>query len=151
MTSPLLATIGLLPLAAANEELKALADFASIVLALLTFFTAFRAGKLAKDRGNLGSLTAGNVGQLVIDGVLALITLAACAAMFSSFTANWSVSQWTERPHALQSMFSIIYVGFGLVLLVQLGLIGGRLCPSLKNSYDTYKAKRGPGAGSLGG
>jgi hypothetical protein len=48
----------------------------------------------------------------------------------------------TSSSHVLQSLFSIIYLGFALVLLAQLGLIAGRLIPTTKNSLANRKARR---------
>ena len=132
------AASGLVAIAAVtDEQLKAVADFAAVVLALLTFFTAWRATKLAEDLKAIGSFGLGTAGQLAIDGVLALVTFLACAAMASPFSESWtwSFDRWTKSSHVLQSLFSVIYLGFALVFVAQLGLIFGRLIPSLVNSF----------------
>jgi hypothetical protein len=116
-----------------DEQLKAVADFAAVVLALVTFFTTWRASKLARDRRDgIGTFDLSTAGQLAVDGALAVVTFLACAAMASSFSASWTWSpgRWTERSHVLQSLFSVIYLGFVLVLIVQLGLIAGRAIPT---------------------
>jgi hypothetical protein len=127
-----------------DEQLKAVADFAAVVLALLTFFTAWRATGLASDLRQIGSLDRKIAGQVLIDIMLAGITFLACAAMASAFGKSWTWSwaRWTSSSHVLQSLFSIIYLGFAFVMLAQLGLIVGRLIPSTKNSLDNRKARR---------
>jgi hypothetical protein len=130
--------------AAIDDQLKAVADFAAVALAILTFFTSWRATQLASDLRQIGSLDWKIAGQVLVDLALAAITFLACAAMASSFGASWTWSwaQWTSGSHVLQSLFSIIYLGFALVLLAQLGLIVGRLIPSTKNRLANRKARR---------
>jgi hypothetical protein len=130
--------------AAIDEQLKAVADFAAVALALLTFFTSWRATGLASDLRQIGSLDWKIAGQVLIDIVLAGITFLACAAMASAFgnSWTWSWARWTSSTHVLESLFSIIYLGFALVLLAQLGLIVARLIPSPKNSLANRKARR---------
>jgi hypothetical protein len=65
--------------------------------------------------------------------------------MFSLFTASWSVSQWTDREHVSQSMFSIVYIGFAAVLIVQLGLVAGRVIPSLRNTLAQRRSRSSSG------
>jgi hypothetical protein len=118
-----------------NDQLRGVASFASLTLAVLTFFTTRRAQRLSEDRtAGLGTLNLGVIGQALVDLVLVLTTVSACVAMFSLFTASWSVSQWADREHVSQSMFSIVYSGFAAVLIVQLGLVAGRVIPSLRNT-----------------
>jgi hypothetical protein len=99
-----------------------------------------------EDRtAGLGSLSLGVIGDALLDLLLALTTFFACAAMFSLFTASWSVSQWAAREHVAQSMFSIVYVGFAAVLIVQLGLVAGRVIPSLRNTLAQRRSRSSSG------
>jgi hypothetical protein len=71
---------------------KAVADFAAVVLALLTFFTSWRATGLASDLRQIGSLDWKIAGQVLIDVLLAGITFLACAAMAAAFGKSWTWS-----------------------------------------------------------
>lgn len=125
-----------------DDQLRGVASFASLTLAVLTFFTTRRAQQLGADRtAGLGSLSLGVIGDALLDLLLALTTFFACAAMFSLFTASWSVSQWADREHVSQSMFSIVYIGFAAVLIVQLGLVAGRVIPSLRNTLAQRRSR----------
>jgi hypothetical protein len=129
-----------------NDQLRGVASFAVLTLAVLTFFTTRRAQQLSEDsNAGLGSLGLGTIGNAFLDLLLALTTFFACAAMFSLFTASWSVSQWADRDHVSQSMFSIVYIGFAAVLIVQLGLVAGRVIPSLNNTLDQRRSRSSSG------
>jgi hypothetical protein len=129
-----------------DDQLRGVASFASLTLAVLTFFTTRRAQQLGEDRAaGLGSLSLGVIGDALLDLLLALTTFFACAAMFSLFTASWSVSQWADREHVSQSMFSIVYIGFAAVLIVQLGLVAGRVIPSLRNTLAQRRSRSSSG------
>jgi hypothetical protein len=130
------------PPATLDEQLRGVASFASLTLAVLTFFTTRRAQRLSEDRtAGLGSLSFKVIADALPDLLLAFTTFLACAAMFSLFTASWSASQWTDREHVSQSMFSIVYLGFAAVLLVQLGLVAGRVIPSLRNTLAQRRSR----------
>lgn len=106
-----------------NAELKEVATMASVALALLGLFTNVRAKRYDEDIAEgLGGWSKGAVLQLLLDLGLAVITFAACAAMWSLFSHAFSLSHWADRSHALRSLFTIIYVGFGLLLAYQLSL-----------------------------
>ncbi len=129
-----------------DDQLRGVASFASLTLAVLTFFTTRRAQRLGEDRtAGLGSLNLGVIRDALFDLLLALTTFLACAAMFSLFTASWSVSRWTDREHVSQSMFSIVYVGFAAVLIIQLGLVAGRVVPSLRNTVAQRRSRSSSG------
>lgn len=126
-----------------DSELRGVATFASLTLAALIFFTTRRAQQLndARKKG-LGGLGVQVFGQAVVDLLLALATLSACVAMFSLFTASWSLSDWADREHVSQSMFSIVYLGFAAVFITQVGLVGGRLVPCARNTLAKWKQKK---------
>ncbi len=129
-----------------DDQLRGVASFASLTLAVLTFFTTRRAQRLGEDHAaGLGSLSLGVIRNALLDLLLALTTFLACAAMFSLFTVSWSVSQWTDREHVSQSMFSIVYIGFAAVLIVQLGLVAGRMIPSLRNTLAQRRSRSSSG------
>jgi hypothetical protein len=126
---------------ASPDQLKSLGDFAAIVLALLTFFTGLRAARLASDDDQgLGRLSRGVFTQIAVDGALALFTAAACLAMFSSFANSISIDHWGDRSQALGSMFSLVYIGFLVIFILQIALILGRLVPSAKNSLNPRRS-----------
>jgi hypothetical protein len=138
----LISTVG--DAATIDEELRGVATFASLTLAVLIFFTTRRAQQLneARTKG-LSGLNPEVFGQALLDLLLALATLSTCVAMFSLFTASWSLSDWADREHVSQSMFSIVYLGFGAVFIVQLGLVGGRVIPCAINTIKKKRIGRG--------
>ena len=145
-TDGILGIAGTVGAATLDDQLRGVASFASLTLAVLTFFTTRRAQRLSEDRtAGLGSLTLGVIRDTGLDLLLALTTFFACAAMFSLFTASWSVSQWADREHVSQSMFSIVYIGFAALLIVQLGLVAGRVIPSSRNTLTKRRCRASTG------
>lgn len=110
-----------------DDELRALATFASIALALLALFTNRRTDRLKDNRkAGLKRWSAGGRRAATADVVLALVTVAALATMTPVFVDSFSLCDWFDRDHALASMFSIVYVGFAGVLVWQLSNVWTR-------------------------
>jgi hypothetical protein len=110
-----------------NKQLNEVAVMASVVLALLTLFTGLRAGRYAEDlKAGLGRLDRAKLIQLLFDIGLTVIMLIACAAMWSLFSESVSISKWTDRTHALRSLFVVMYIGFVLLLAFQLSIASRR-------------------------
>lgn len=124
-------------MASLNQDLKDVASFASLTLAMLTFLTAGRTQKLAADlTAGIGSLGFHEAGQGLVDAALAILTLSACVALWPLFSASWSPSHWTQRQHLLESMFCIVYIGFVWVFLLQTGLFLTRLITAATNGFS---------------
>ena len=121
---------------------------ASVALALLVLFTTLRAQRLAKDsETGLGELKGIELAALGVDLALAVIIFGGCAAMWSLFTASFSLSEWATRQHALQSMFTIVYVTFAALLVCQLAIFGIRLWTNTKNTLAAHKHANRAGSG----
>jgi hypothetical protein len=118
-----------------DDQVRAAATLASITLAILTFFTSRRAQKLAEDRAvGLGGLSAATLLALALDLALVLATFAALAAMYHLFRTSFSFGHWADRDHVVESLFSIAYIGFCVLLISQLWLVGYRLAVAARNS-----------------
>src|SRR6266567_2277745 len=106
-----------------DDQVRAAATLASIILALLTLFTTRRAQKLADDRETgIGRLSGATFVTVIPELLLALATLGALAAMSHLFLDSVSLRHWTERSHVVESLFSLAYLGFFVLFLFQLGL-----------------------------
>lgn len=118
-----------------DQQVQAVATLASITLAILTFFTARRARKLADDRATgLGGLTTATLVALALDLALTLATFGALAAMWELFRDSFSIGRWVDRGHAVQSLFSLAYIGFFVLFVSQLWLVGYRLRVGIRNA-----------------
>jgi len=118
-----------------DDQVRAAATLASIILALLTLFTTRRAQKLAADRVvGIGALSLTTVLTVIPDLVLAMATSAVLAAMSHLFFDSFSIRHWTDRGHVVASLFSVAYLGFVALFFLQVGLAGWRLVVAGKNS-----------------
>jgi hypothetical protein len=117
-----------------DDQVRSAATLASITLAILTFFTTRRAQKLAEDReSGLGGLTGAALVALACDLLLASATFGALAAMVHLFRDSFSITHWADSDHVVESLFSIAYLGFAVLFVSQLGLVGYRLVVALRN------------------
>jgi hypothetical protein len=121
--------------AALDDRVQAVATMASFALALLALFTQQRAQKLADDRARgIGRLDAGIIAAVLPELVLAVATAAALAAMSRLFWDAASLGHWTDSDHALESLFTIAYLGFAGLLVWQVVLVAWRLLAAARNS-----------------
>jgi hypothetical protein len=124
-----------------EDELRAVATLASIALALLAFFTTRRAQTLSDDRkSGIGAFSRATVLAVLPELGLAAMTFGALAAMASLFADSWDLGRWTDRSHALESLFSIAYLGFAFLFAFQVGLVCLRLVPAVRNSLAARRA-----------
>ena len=118
-----------------DDRVGAATTLASITLALLTLFTTRRAQKLADDRASgLGGLSPGTFAAVLPELLLALATFGALAAMSRLFYDSFSLRDWTERDHVVESLFSLAYLGFVALFVFQLTLVLWRLAAAVRNS-----------------
>ena len=118
-----------------DDQVRAAATLASIILALLTLFTTRRAQKLAADRAaGIGTLSLATLVTVIPELLLAVATFAVLAAMSHLFFDSFSLRHWTDRRHVIESLFSVAYLGFVALFLFQLALAGWRLVVAGKNS-----------------
>lgn len=112
-----------------DDELRALATFASIALALLALFTNRRTDKLAEERESGIKPWSTREGKMraIADVALAGITISALATMFPAFADSIDLVDWFDRAHTLASMFSLVYVGFVGVFVWQLANVLTRI------------------------
>lgn len=112
-----------------DDELRALATFASIALALLALFTNRRTDKLADEResGLRPWSSAEGKKRSAADVALAVATLAALATMLPAFVESVDFIDWFDRARSLESMFSLVYFGFAGVFAWQLANVWARI------------------------
>jgi hypothetical protein len=118
-----------------DERVRAAATLASITLALLTLFTTWRARKLAEDKASgIGRLSSRTLLAVLLELLLATATFGALAAMSRLFRDSFSLAHWTDRDHVVESLFSLAYVGFAALFVVQVVLVGWRVVVAARNS-----------------
>ena len=118
-----------------DDRVRAATTVASIILALLTLFTTRRAQKLAEDRASgIGRLSASTFLTILPELLLAVATFGALAAMSRLFWDSFSLGDWADRDHVVESLFSLAYIGFAALLAFQLVLVGWRLVVAWRNS-----------------
>lgn len=115
--------------------MQAVATIASFALALLALFTQQRAQKLAEDRARgIGRVDARALAAALPELALAVATGGALAAMSRLFWQSASLQRWTDSGHALESLFTIAYLGFAGLFVWQVVLVAWRLAVAARNS-----------------
>jgi hypothetical protein len=122
-----------MPIASSVEdEIRAAATMASLALALLVFFTNIRRDSLKEYLKAVDALSFDTIRGALPDLALALLTAGAVVSMAPLCFASFDLDAIGRRSGVLPSMFGLIWLGFVLVLLFQLWMLGCRFSPAIK-------------------
>jgi hypothetical protein len=115
-----------------DEEMRAAASMASLALAILVFFTNVRREALTKHLADVDAINLKTVVDALPDIALAFLTGAAILVMAPLSFDTFDFGKVGHRSGAVPSMFGLIWLGFVLVLLFQLSMLGRRLMQAIK-------------------
>lgn len=118
--------------AASDEEIRAAATMASLTLALLGIFTNLRREALKEYLDAVNPFDWHTVIGLLPDLGLALLTGWAVAAMTPLCFDTFHFSEIGHRSGAVPSLFALIWLGFVVVLLLQLSFAVVRVVEAVK-------------------
>ena len=120
-----------------------MATMASLLLGLLFFFTNGRREVLSEleDEG-IKALKCKTVLTALPDIGLATFTAMAVSVMAPLVFDNFSFTELWRRSGALVSMFGLIWLGFAILLLVQLSILWRRFLPAIKIRRKEHRASR---------
>jgi hypothetical protein len=113
--------------ATVDNEISAAASMASLALAILVFFTTMRREALKTYLERVSPFSWRTVADALPDMFLTLLTGAAVVAMAPLCFDSFSLGDVGTRRGVLPSMFALIWLGFVVLLAVQLWMVGRRI------------------------
>lgn len=128
-----------------DDEIKAVATMASLLLGLLVFFTGTRRTALEK-LGDIDAFSPKTVWTALPDIGLAAFTMIALSLMAPLLFDSFTLAEAWHRSGALVSMFGLIWIGFAAVLAVQLSILWGRFVPAFRAWREEYRERRQQGS-----
>ena len=127
----------------ADDEVRAVATMASLLLGLLVFFTNVRREALKKHQTKgIPAFSHDSLVKALPDVGLAVFTGLAISVMGPLLFESFAFSDAWRRSGALISMFGLIWLGFVAVLAVQLSILWRRFRPAIKIRRTEHRARR---------